>query len=103
MTTEQLRVLKVLDKGGKIEARRTFPHPYKFWLLKADGHRYASELADLTVSELLVGKYIVPVPNKDWRKDSIDYDITKAGRKALSKKPIKAECEQIIMPGTEAA
>ena len=38
-----IRVLRVLASGGCIEARRTYPDNYHFWLTRADGTQAAPD------------------------------------------------------------
>ena len=103
MTGECLRVLRIMEKGGRIEARRTYPYPHHFWLVKPDGNRYASGLAESTIDALVTGGYVQAGPPQDWSRDRFDYNITPAGELAARGQSTSQQWEQLTIPGTEAA
>lgn len=91
MTDEAMNVLKILEaqgEGGRIEAVRTYPHPYKFKLHRPEaiGHR---DVTLSTIDQLVCAKLIkpnVPRASSDVHAfDRFDYVITPEGRSLLER------------------
>lgn len=79
LSAEEFRAAKTLAAGGRICARRTYPHPHKFWLEKADGWRYAALLPLSAVSELVRLRLIRVEAMTRPEPDGIDYVISERG------------------------
>jgi hypothetical protein len=84
LNAECTRVLCVIVEGGRIEARRTYPHKHIFWLLKSDGHKYAQPASDACVAVLLEHGLIVAVIKDHPVCDVVDYHATPLGKKAVA-------------------
>ena len=80
LTGEATRALQIVAGGGKIEARRTFPFPHHYVLIKADGFRYATELTRETVATLATAKLITPTIIDRKFFDAIDYTASEDGK-----------------------
>lgn len=102
---ESARVLTVLVKGGRIEARRyNYPHPHRYYLAKPDGFRYATTLAVATLDEMIRHKLVRLNGQESVLLDKYDLTITEAGESAaLSGGVVRYEDEQPEMFGSEAA
>lgn len=98
----QLRVLKLLAAGGRIEARRRYPSPAKYWLMKPNGFRYATGLSIDLVSSLLREKLIESIAALRQDEDRFDYTITDRGRQAASDGAVIYDDEQSSMFGSAA-
>lgn len=88
------RVVKILAGGGRIEARRTYPAPARYWLMKPDGFRYATGLSIDTVSALLRDGLISSVADVRNDPDRFDYLITDRGRDAAEYGAVLYDDEQ---------
>jgi len=77
-------VLCVLAEGGRIEARRTYPHRHNFWVIKADGHKYARCASELGVATLIERGLIYAITHDHPKCDEIDYRATTQGREAVA-------------------
>lgn len=78
-STEAQKALEILYDYGRIEARRTFPRPHRYWLAKANGQRYAKDLAAATVVSLVEHKMVDARPHRCDQFDTIDYTISARG------------------------
>lgn len=80
---EVVRVLGVLNRGGKIRGERTFPHPHRFTLVRQDGSSYAQKLAGATI-DTLVRVGLVRATIFDFPAcDTVEYAISERGIDAL--------------------
>lgn len=98
----QLKPLKHLASGGRIEARRYYPHPFKYWLMKPNGFRYATTLTIDVVAFLLKYKLIATVADIKADPDRFDYVVTDAGRASAASGTVSFDDEQAPMFGEAA-
>lgn len=80
----QSRVLAIVAGGGKLEARRCYPFPRKYWLINSKGYKYAARVPEGTVAQLVELQLIRPV-QLDEKSDEIDYYTTTRGVAAVKK------------------
>jgi len=97
-----LRVVAILDEGGRIEARRIYPAPTRYWLMKSDGFRYATKLSIDMVSSLLQDGLIETIADLRTHPDHFDYLITDRGRDAAKYGAILYDDEQPSLLGDVA-
>ena len=83
LSGEVCRVLGVLNRGGKITATRTFPHPHKFVLVRQDGSHYAQKLAGATIDTLVRERLVKATVGDFPACDTVQYAITERGIDAL--------------------
>lgn len=102
MTGEAHRALKAMHEGGRIEARRIYPHPYRYELVYAEVRKKAPiDLAASTIDALVTAGYVTPLPPLDWRRDRFNYAITEAGTQSATNTLPKPDDGQLVIPGTE--
>lgn len=85
LNSGQSRVLAVVAGGGKLEARRCYPFPRKYWLINNAGKKYAARVPEGTVAALVELQLIRPV-QLDEKSDAIDYYTTTRGVAAVKKR-----------------
>lgn len=84
LNADTTRILCVLAEGGRIEARRTYPHRHNFWLINAVGHKYAQQASELGVATLLERGLIYSLIHDHPMCDEIDYRVTTQGMEAVA-------------------
>lgn len=102
---DELRVLRALVKGGRVERRRCYPFPPKYHLVRVDARTSAPIVENRTVADLLGRKLIKVAGSIDLSRhtggDTLDYIATPAATRALQVRGIEVDEVQHDIFGAE--
>lgn len=101
LSKEANKVLRAMDKGAKIHAWRTYPHPHHYKLeYPMELHKASQELSGNLMAELVTRALVEPEKSNDWKRDRFSYNITGLGSRVARKDLPPVVLDQLAFPGT---